>query len=386
MPPRDPDQGTPISDLQTPALLLHRDRLEENLEAMRTRARELDVELRPHIKTAKTLPVAQQALGDVGTGLTVSTLREAEALQEGGFEDLVYAVAIAPDKLDRAADLREQGADLKLLVDTPGAARAIVEAGQQLEDEIPVLLEIDCDGTRGGIAPDEPILGYVAELLAEGEGAHLAGVLTHAGSAYEARGEEELQQAAIQEKDAVVTAANRLREAGHEVPIVSVGSTPTAMVAEELTGVTEMRPGNYVFFDLYQAGLGVCDVSDVAVSVLATVIGHRDSDHVPIVDAGSLALSEDRSTGAFDDERDVGYGLVADIEGDLLAEGRVIVTETSQEHGILSHREADRIDLRLGERVRILPNHSCITAACHPRYAVEDEGIVVDTWDRVNHW
>jgi hypothetical protein len=109
-------------------------------------------------------------------------------------------------------------------------------------------------------------------------------------------------------RDAVRDAAEWLRADGHEVPTVSVGSTPTALAAEHLDGVTEMRPGNYVFLDLYQAGLGVCDVEDVALTVLATVIGHRDRDGAPIVDAGSLALSEDRSTRAFDDGRDKAYG------------------------------------------------------------------------------
>jgi D-serine deaminase-like pyridoxal phosphate-dependent protein len=186
-------------------------------------------------------------------------------------------------------------------------------------------------------------------------------------------------------RDAVRDAAERLRADGHEVPTVSVGSTPTALAAEHLDGVTEMRPGNYVFLDLYQAGLGVCEVEDVALTVLATVIGHRDRDGAPIVDAGSLALSEDRSTRAFDDGRDKAYGLVADLDGEPL-DDEVLVGGTSQEHGLLGRREGQPPDLRVGDRVRVYPSHACITAACHARYLVADGREVVDRWPRVNGW
>jgi D-serine deaminase-like pyridoxal phosphate-dependent protein len=386
MPRPAPAPGTPIDELETPRLLLDRDRLEANCERMRQRADRLDVELRPHIKTAKAVPVAETATPAEHGPLTVSTLREAEHLHEAGFTDLTYAVAPTPAKIDRAAELREAGADLSLIADDPEAVRAIARAGEERDDEIPVLIEIDCDGTRGGLDPEEPVLTYMAEMFEETAGARLAGVLTHAGSAYDARGDDELRQAAEVERDAVVDAAERLREHGHEVPTVSVGSTPTAVAAEDLAGVTEMRPGNYVFFDLYQAGLGVCEVDDVAVTVLAEVIGHRDSDGCPIVDAGSLALSEDRSTSAYDDERDVGYGLVADLDGEPLAGGNVLVDETSQEHGILAHRDGRSPELRIGDRVRVYPNHSCITAACYEGYTVVEGGEVVDAWDRVNGW
>lgn len=379
-----PDPSIPASQLATPALLVDRDRLEANLERMKTRADELDVALRPHIKTAKTVPVAEEA--SPSGALTVSTLAEAEHFHAHGFDDLTYAVAIAPDKIERTSDLRADGVDLTLLVDTPTAARAVADQGSSPDEAIPVLIEVDCDGTRGGIAPDEPLLQYVAEILAEGEGAGLEGVLTHAGSAYDARGEKELVEAAERERDAVVEAAQKLRGQGHEVPTVSVGSTPTALAAEDLRGVTEMRPGNYVFFDLYQAGLGVCTVEDIALTVLAQVIGHRDRDGCPIVDAGSLALSEDRSTSAFGDERDRAYGLVADLHGEPLSDGDVLVAETSQEHGILDRRGGEPPQLVIGERVRVYPNHACITAACYEEYQVATDREVVDTWERVNGW
>jgi D-serine deaminase-like pyridoxal phosphate-dependent protein len=390
MPRPAPDPGTPIEELETPRLLLDRQRLQANCERMQARADELDVGLRPHIKTAKTVPVAERASPAEHGPLTVSTLAEAEHFYEAGFTDLTYAVATTAAKVDRCADLIAGGAELTLIADDPTTLRAIEAAGRDLEEPIGVLIEIDCDGTRGGVDPEEPFLTYLAEMFAEASGVELAGVLTHAGSAYDARGDDELREAAETEREAVVQAAGRLRERGHEVPTVSVGSTPTALSAEDLTGVTEMRPGNYVFFDLYQAGLGVCDVDDVAVTVLAEVIGHRDSDGAGIVDAGSLALSEDRSTAAYDDERDKAHGLVAGLDGQPMTteeEGEeVLVAETSQEHGLLLTRGGQAPQLRVGDKVRIYPNHSCIAAACHDAYTVLDDGEVVDRWARADGW
>jgi len=388
MPRSPPDPGTPIEELETPRLLLDRQRLQANCQRMQTRADELDVTLRPHIKTAKAVPVAERASPAEHGPLTVSTLAEAEHFHEAGFSDVTYAVAPTPAKVERAARLRQAGADVKLIADEPETVRAIASAGADRDDEIPVLIEIDCDGTRGGVDPEEPFLTYLAEMFAEASGVELAGVLTHAGSAYDARGDDELREAAETERDAVVRAAERLREAGHDIDTVSVGSTPTALAAEHLEGVTEMRPGNYVFFDLYQAGLGVCEIDDVAVTVLAEVIGHRDEDGCPIVDAGSLALSEDRSTAAYDDERDRAHGLVADREGQPIREngGEVLVAETSQEHGILATRNGEAPGLRVGDRVRVYPNHSCIAAAGYAAYTVVEGGEVVDRWERVNGW
>lgn len=380
-----PDPGTGLEILETPRLLLDHGKLDANLARMRDRARELDVRLRPHIKTAKSPPVAERAHAGRTGPITVSTLQEAEAFHEEGFNDLTYAVPPTPAKAQRAAKLHAQGADLKLVAEQPATVRAIAQAGADNDATLPVLLEIDCDGTRGGIPPEHDRLAETADLLEQASGARLEGVLTHAGSAYDARGDEELLRAAERERAAAVDAAERLRAGGHEVETVSVGSTPTALSAENLDGVTEMRPGNYVFFDLFQAGLGVCSVDDVAVTVLAEVIGHRDRDGCPIVDAGSLSLSEDRSTRAFGDERDKAYGLVLDIDRGSLGE-EVLVTETSQEHGILDRAQGEPPDLGVGDRVRVVPNHSCIMAACHPGYVVVEDGRVRDVWPRVNHW
>ena len=186
-------------------------------------------------------------------------------------------------------------------------------------------------------------------------------------------GADALAAFAEQERRAAVFAAKALREAGLPCPTVSVGSTPTAHFAQDLTGVTEVRAGVYVFFDLVMAGIGVCTPDDIALSVLTTVIGHQKERGWIMVDAGWMALSRDRGT-----ERhpvDQGYGLVCDINGKPFDD--LIVADASQEHGTIKVRPGSAgvlPDLPLGTRVRILPNHACATGAQHDAYRVVESG------------
>jgi D-serine deaminase-like pyridoxal phosphate-dependent protein len=178
-----------------------------------------------------------------------------------------------------------------------------------------------------------------------------------------------------------------LRDAGLEVATVSVGSTPTAHAATDLTGVTELRAGNYVFFDLVMAGLGVCAVDDLALSIVVTVIGHRPDHGWILTDGGWMAMSRDRGTAA--QAVDQGYGLVTDLAGTPIP--GLLMTGASQEHGILSSRDGAVLpDLPIGTRLRVLPNHACATAAQHRGYHVIDSGAATPAieafWERVSGW
>jgi D-serine deaminase-like pyridoxal phosphate-dependent protein len=353
---------TPLDSLATPSLVLDLRRLERNVEHMRTRMETLGVALRPHMKTAKSVDVARLVLDRPDQGVTVSTLAEAEAFSAAGITDILYAVGIAPDKLDRA---RSCGA--QVVVDSVEMARRVVDHGGHR-----VWIEVDCDGRRAGVDPHGPELIQIGSVL----GPVLAGVMTHAGGSYTAGSHDELMAFVTRERWAVVTAAERLRDGGLDCPGVSVGSTPTMASANDLTGVTEARPGVYMFMDLFQAGLGVCAVDDIAISVLATVIGHRSDG--AIVDAGALALSLDRTTSF--QEVDRGFGLVCDL--DCAPLGDLVVDRVTQEHGvILGGRH-----LPLGSKARILPNHACITAAAHDHYQVVEASEVIDRWDRITGW
>jgi D-serine deaminase-like pyridoxal phosphate-dependent protein len=191
---------------------------------------------------------------------------------------------------------------------------------------------------------------------------------------------------AEQERAAVVTAAARLRAAGLPCPIVSVGSTPTALFAENLDGVTEVRAGVFVFFDLFMAGIDVCQVDDIALSVLATVIGQQPAKGWSIVDAGWMAMSRDRGTS--NQPLDQGYGLVCGVDGRPLPD--LIVVDANQEHGIIAPRPGSASEnalLEIGTQVRILPNHACATAAQFSRYHVmSGAGALDETWERLNGW
>lgn len=372
-------RGTPVTALRTPCLVLDRDRLDRNLNRMAQRARSLGVRLRPHIKTAKSVAVATRAVGPGGP-LTVSTLREAEHFAARGFTDLVYAVAIVPDRLDRVAALTAAGVRVVLFVESEPVARAMAAHPGSFE----ALIEVDSGENRTGVRTEAALL-TIGQVLHDAPRCVLRGVATHGGHSYGARTPAERTAVAEQERASAVGAAETLRAAGLPCAEVSVGSTPTAVHAAHLTGVTELRPGVYTLGDLFQAGIGSHTVDDIACTVLATVLSHRPDTGEVVLDAGGLALSKDRSTAGW--PFDAGYGLLAHAETGTLLPG-LRVTGVHQEHGMVGATAGPPPMERLpvGSRVRVLPNHICMTAAMYDRYHIVQQGVLVDVWGRVNGW
>lgn len=374
-----------LMDPGTPYALVDVARVDHNVARVREHLDRLGVPLRLHVKTAKSLDLAARVFPEGPGPITVSTLAEAEYFADGGYTDMIYAVGIAPHKLDRVVALRRRGVDLAVLLDSLTQVDAVTAASREAGLAIPALVEIDCDGHRGGIHADDPLLLDLAQALVEG-GAELRGVLDHAGESYHSIGRARVEDAE-RERASAVDAARRLRGAGHDCPVVSVGSTPTALAAAWLGRVTEVRAGNFVFFDLVMAGIGVCDVDDIALSVVVTVIGHRRDKGWIITDGGWMATSRDRGTAS--QPLDQGYGLVADIRGRLIPD--LLMTDATQEHGRLTLRPGiDRRvpDLPIGTRLRILPNHACATAAQHSQYVVTTGGRqdIEHVWPRHNGW
>ena len=374
-----------IATIRTPCLLLDEGKMQRNIDRMAERARSLGVGLRPHLKTCKSIEIADRMVPRLKGPATVSTLAEAEEFAASGFNDLLYAVGIAPQKLDRVTAIRASGCDLAIILDSLEQAEAVAAASRASDDPIPVLIEIDSDGHRAGVRPDDAQLVGIGKELDQG-GAELHGVMTHAGGSYDAAGADRHAEWAERERDAAVAAAERLRKAGLPCPVVSVGSTPTAMGARDLTGVTELRAGVYVFQDLVMAGIGVCTLDEIAISVLATVVGARPDRGQVFVDAGWMALSRDRGTR--NQDVDQGYGLVCREDGRPFDD--LIIAGANQEHGVIEVRPASDAlmpDLPIGTRIRILPNHACATAAQHAEYRVLDGGTsVVETWPRFGGW
>lgn len=375
-----------LDTIETPALVLDLAKVDRNVARLRAHLAPHSVAFRPHVKSAKSIDVARRLFSG-GTGpVTVSTLAEADYFAAGGFTDITYAVGLGLDKIRRTRELVARGIDLSVLIDSPEQARALAEAAKDGNAMPAVLIEIDCDGHRGGLLPDDPMIAAIADTLKDG-GVVLRGVLTHAGESYGARGGAGLPEAAEAERAAAVAAAQMLHNAGHECPVVSVGSTPTAHFTRNLDGVTEVRAGVFMFFDLVMHGIGVCNLDDIALSVVATVIGHRPEKGWILTDAGWMAMSRDRGTQRH--PVDQGYGLVCDIEGTPFRD--LIVEDVSQEHGIIKLRPGSSgglPELPLGTRVRILPNHACATGAQHDSYKVVETGSreVTANWPRMRGW
>ena len=376
-----------LSDLETPSLILDRPRLEANIAAMSARMKDHGVDLRPHLKTAKSADVAALATAAHGGAITVSTLAEAAYFASHGFRDITYAVGIAPAKLPRVAKLCRDGVRMAVLTDHAAVAHEIART-TDCGSGIGVFIEIDSGLGRAGIRPDDEALIEIARALEGGPSAHLRGVLTHAGHSYGCSSIAEIETVAEAERQAVTGAAERLAYAGFACPEVSVGSSPTARFGRRFEGVTEARPGVYMFNDAFQAGLGCCRLDEVALTVLTTVIGQRRDIGKLLIDAGGLALSKDRST-EFQGE-DVGYGLVYDEYGKRRLDG-LRVAAVHQEHGLIEACADDaRVPfdaLPIGTRLRILPNHACMTAAAYERYHVVAGGDdIIAEWERCGGW
>ena len=378
---------TSFTTLETPALLLDKGILSRNIKNMAQRLSAFGVQLRPHLKTCKSLDVAERIVPPgPAAPITVSTLAEAEYFLNGGYTDILYAVSIVPSKLQHVAALQDKGAKITLILDTCVAATAMAEAAEKLQADFQCLIEIDCDGKRAGLKPDDPEILRIAEILHSAPRVQLSGVMTHAGGSYYCKTTDELTRFAEQERTAITSAAAYLRNHGHACTIVSMGSTPTVTFAQNLEGVTEVRAGVYVFQDMVMQALGVCTCEDIAISVLATVISHNPAHNRILIDAGSLALSAD--PGAPNHLGKSHFGQVCTADTGQVIPG-LFVTSSNQEHGLLSLDDTsyNLSDFPIGSQLRILPNHACITAAAYPAYQVIDgSDTILDVWGRCNGW
>lgn len=314
--------------------------------------------------------------GGVAGPITVSTLAEAEAFAEHGFRDITYAVPIAPtpQKLARAAALARRVERLSVLIDSEPALRAL----EEFDFTFDVFLKIDCGTHRAGVDPESPDSVRLAVAIARSEGVRFQGLLTHAGHSYNARDVEEIRRVAAEESACLTRFRALLASEGIEDVMRSIGSTPTASVVDRFSECDEVRPGNYVFFDAFQAKIGSCRLADCAVSVLATVIGSYPERGTIIIDAGALALSKDLGPDHIDPR--FGYGVVCDLDLRPLPSMRIV--SLSQEHGKI----AVHPHVPVGTRLRIIPNHSCLTSAMFDRYHVVERGKVVDEWRPVRGW
>jgi D-serine deaminase-like pyridoxal phosphate-dependent protein len=351
-----------VHDLETPVALVDLEVLERNLARMAAAAREHGVRLRPHAKTHKSVELGRLQLRAGARGLSLAKTGEAEVFAQAGFDDIFLAYPIVgADKARRLLALSERvrlavGAD-----STEGAATlagTFHAAGRALD----VLLKVDSGFGRVGVPPEAAL--ETATRLASLPGIRLRGVFTHAGHGYLRDTPEGVAEVGRREGELLVEVAERLRRSGLPVEEVSVGSTPTARHAMAVPGISECRPGNYVFHDASQVSLGTCGLADCALSVLATVVSVPAAGRA-VVDAGSKTLSSDPLR-----PRAGGHGLVLGRRSRL--------ERLSEEHGVLQVAEGE--SFRVGERIRLLPNHACVVANLHDRLHVVRGERVEDVW------
>jgi len=351
-----------VHDVSTPAVLIDVDVLDRNIARMAERARAAGVALRPHGKTHKLLEVGRRQLAAGARGLSLAKTSEAEVFAAAGFEDIFVAFpVVGADKGRRLLALAEK-IRLAVGVDSVDGARTLGDVFAAAGRRLDVRLKIDSGLHRVGVLPEQAV--GAARAIAELPGIALTGVFTHAGHAYGESEPQGVAAVALSEGHTVAAVADALRRAGLEIREVSVGSTPTARQAMTVAGVTECRPGNYVYHDASQVSLGTCGLEDCAMTVVATVVSVPAPDRA-VLDAGSKTLSTDPLR-----PRAEGHGWVLGRKARL--------SKLSEEHGVLAVEEGETF--RVGERVRVLPNHACVVSNLHDRVLAVRGERVEEEW------
>lgn len=347
-----------IHDLETPAVLIDLDRLEANVARMAGKAREAGVGLRPHAKTHKVPEIGRMQMRAGAVGLSFAKTSEAEVFAQHGFEDLFIAYpVVSVSKAERLVALSRR-VRLCVGVDSVEGADILGNVAGSRGATLRVSLKVDCGFHRVGVAPEDAV--SIGSRIAAVRGVSLVGVFTHAGQSYHRAAPAEIQQDNFDEAAIIVAAADGLRKAGVAIETVSVGSTPTSRFGFAHRGVTEARPGNYVYLDRTQVGLGTCSFDECAMSILATVVSVSGRERA-VLDSGSKTLALDMLRPKPD-----GYGLVLGTASRLSA--------LSEEHGIVAVEQSDAF--RVGQRVRVLPNHACVVSNLHNRvYGVRGERV-----------
>jgi D-serine deaminase-like pyridoxal phosphate-dependent protein len=368
-----------IDQLLTPALLVDLEVLERNLSFMQRRAEKLDVKLRPHIKTHKCIEIARRQADAGARGITVSTFYEAEQFALAGFTDILWAFPLPLVYTGRVLEMRED-VTLRVVVDSDEAVRYLENGARMRGRKQHVWLKIDCGYHRAGVDPSKPLAESLISHLNRSDVLIFDGILSHSGYAYAARSREEIVKYAHQEREVMTAFAHQMRRCGYEIPAVSIGSTPAMSVVEDLSGVDEIRPGNYIFYDLTQVMIGSCTLRDCALTVLASVISHQPGASHVIIDAGALALSKDPGATHLAGRPTMG-SIFEDYERRRLFPD-ISLGPLSQEHGKVEARDPSELEgkFEVGDHLRILEHHSCLTAANFDRYWVVKNEQIVDEW------
>ncbi|EDL65706.1 D-TA family PLP-dependent enzyme [Bacillus sp. SG-1] len=358
---------TKIFDLDTPTLLLDYQKLMKNINEIASFAKEHSLSYRPHIKTHKSVEIAKLQLQAGAIGITTATIPEAEAMAAGGINDILIAYPIAsPQKIKRLIALLEQDVKLKISVDNPVQLTHLQNELEHTPFTLEVWIKVNSGLNRCGVEPGKDAVALAKNIMGCTK-LKLGGILTHAGHSYAASSYAEIERIGNLEGKTVVESAEECEKAGIPIPVRSVGSTPTYKISGNVPGITEIRPGNAVFFDSIQAGLGVTSLENCALTVLASVVGVYSNRIV--LDTGSKTLCLDK--GAHGNETVRGFGHI-------IGHPEITVERLSEEHGVGTFTGEG--SLKLNDKVQIIPNHACTVANQFEEYAVHEEGKVITTW------
>jgi D-serine deaminase-like pyridoxal phosphate-dependent protein len=356
-----------IQELDTPTLLLDYEKLKQNIEAVSLFSKETGVAVRPHIKTHKSIKIAQMQMDAGAIGIAVAKIGEAEVMVDGGITDILIAYPIASGlKVNRLIRLLEKGANIKVAVDSEAQLQHLHKGLEHSPYQLEVWIKVNSGLNRCGVEPGGDVL-KLAKLIMTLPHLKLGGIFTHAGHSYAAKSFEGIEEIGVKEGKAVIESANECERAGIQIKVRSVGSTPTYKIAGRIEGITEVRPGNAVFFDAIQVGLGVAKSEQCALTLLASVIGVYHNRI--IFDTGSKSLCLDK--GAHGNETVKGFGMV-------LNHPEITIDRLSEEHGVGVFSRAPALELT--EKVEIIPNHACTVANMFEEYVVHRNGVVIDSW------
>ena len=348
-----------LSSLRTPCVLIDVDRVARNIERMQSAAAARGLRLRPHAKTHKSIAIARQQITAGAVGICCAKLGEAERFADAGFDDIRLPYPLNPVNADRVLALAHR-IRLSFIVDDLEVARAWSGALQPLgaDRAVGILVKVDVGFHRCGIDPDRVDAADTIARIAELPGLRFLGLLSHAGHAYGAASETETAAIAAAEARLLLDLAAHANRLGAVVEEVSVGATPTARFSLQQEGITEIRPGNYVYYDRTQVGLGAADWSDCALTVLARVVSTPADDRA-ILDCGSKTLTNDLARGF---GATPGYGIVFDGLEAREPDEWLTIERLSEEHANVRTRADGTPRLRTGDVVRVLPNHSCVVS------------------------
>jgi D-serine deaminase-like pyridoxal phosphate-dependent protein len=338
-----------VTSLRTPAVLIDRGTALRNLDRMQAEASARGIRLRPHAKTHKSPLVARWQIERGAAGICCAKLGEAEVFADAGITDIRLPYPLNPSNADRVVALSNR-THLSFIIDHPAVAKQWSEALVRRAKQIDVLVKVDVGFHRCGIDPATTGAVEMIRGVAALPGLHLKGLLSHAGNAYHAQSEHELRTMAEDEARMMASLADRCRKAGVPIDEISAGATPPARFSMQQKGFTEYRPGNYVYFDRTQVALGAASFDDCALTVLATVVSKPSPDRV-IFDSGSKTLTNDGARGFTPAP---GYGVV-------IGHDNLLIERLSEEHATVRVTKGST-PLEPGDRVRIIPNHSCVVS------------------------